>query len=93
MNLERNFRHSVEHTRWQVKFMVLGIRGMLRGPIYTDSQVILFWVVNAGLEIVNIGVLILANLLIARSFWRAKFSSSIFISPILSSTILSRSYW
>jgi hypothetical protein len=82
MNLERTFRHSVGHTRWQVKFMVLGIGSIFGARIYTDSQVILFRVVNAGLEIVNIGVLILANLLIARSFWRAKFLKfDFYLSP------------
>ena len=30
MNLEKTFRHSVGHTRWQVKFMVLGIGRHLR---------------------------------------------------------------
>ena len=72
MNLERTFRHSIGHTRWQVKFMVLGIGGIFTARIYTDSQVVLFRLVDTSLEIVNIGVLILANMLIARSFWRAK---------------------
>jgi putative PEP-CTERM system histidine kinase len=70
MNLERTFRHSVGHTRWQVKFMLLGVGSIFAARIYTDSQVILFRVVDMSLDIVNIGVLILANLLIARSFRR-----------------------
>lgn len=72
MNLERTFRHSIGHMRWQVKFIILGIGGIFGVRIYTDSQVILLRLMDAGLEIVNIGVLILANLLIAWSFWRAK---------------------
>jgi putative PEP-CTERM system histidine kinase len=72
MNLERTFRHSVGHTRWQVKFMILGVGSIFGARIYTDSQVILFRLVDVGLEIVDIGVLILANILIARSFWRVK---------------------
>ncbi len=72
MNLERTFRHSVGHARWQVKFMVLGIGSIFGARIYTDSQVILYRLAEASLDMVNIGVLFLANILIARSFWRAK---------------------
>ncbi|MGA2955571.1 MAG: XrtA/PEP-CTERM system histidine kinase PrsK, partial [Thermodesulfobacteriota bacterium] len=72
MNLERTFRHSVGHTRWQVKFMILGIGCIFGGRIYMESQVILFRLVDVSLEIVDIGILILANVLIALSFWRVK---------------------
>ncbi len=72
MNLERTFRHSIGHTRWQIKFMVLGVGSIFGARIYTESQVILFRLLDTGLEIVNIAALILGTVFMARSFWRAK---------------------
>jgi hypothetical protein len=42
MNLERTLRYSIGHSRWQVKFMILGVGSIFGARIYTDSQVILF---------------------------------------------------
>lgn len=72
MNLERTLRHSIGHTRWQMKFMLLGVGSIFGARIYVDSQVILFRTVDAGLEIVNVGGLLLAAVLIARSLWRTR---------------------
>ena len=72
MNLERTLRHSSGRTRWQVKFMVLGVGSLFGIHIYTDSQVLLYWLVSTNLEIVKVGVLILADLLVIVSLVRAR---------------------
>jgi len=72
MNLERTFRHSTGHMRWQTKFMFLGIGGLFGIHIFTDSQTLLFKVVNSGLINVNLGALLVADVLILRSLFRGK---------------------
>jgi len=72
MNLERTLRNSSGRMRWQVKFMVLGIGGLFAVRIYTVSQALLFKSLNLNLEIVNIGALIVANILILKALFRAR---------------------
>jgi putative PEP-CTERM system histidine kinase len=72
MNLERTFRGTTGHMRWQVKFMLLGVAGLTVARIYTDSLAILFRVVNTDLAVVNAGALLVACLLMARSATRTK---------------------
>ncbi|HUJ89018.1 MAG TPA: XrtA/PEP-CTERM system histidine kinase PrsK, partial [Syntrophorhabdales bacterium] len=72
MNLERTLRHSSGRTRWQVKFMVLGVGSLFGIHIYTDSQVVLYRLVSTNLEIVQVGVLLLADLLVIVSLVRAR---------------------
>ena len=72
MNLERTFRHSTGHIRWQTKFMFLGIGGIFAIRLFTDSQVVLFNGVDTGLYIVDLGALLIADLLIFRSLFRGK---------------------
>ena len=72
MNLERTFRHSTGHIRWQTKFMFLGIGGIFGIRLFTDSQVVLFNGVDTGLFAVNLGALLIANIFIFRALFRGK---------------------
>ena len=72
MNLERTFRHSTGHIRWQTKFMFLGIGSIFGIRIFTDSQVVLFNGVDTGLYVVDLGALLMANIFIFRSLFRGK---------------------
>jgi len=72
MNLERTFRHSTGHIRWQTKFMFLGIGGIFGIRLFTDSQVVLFNGVDTGLFVVNLGALLIANVFIFRALFRGK---------------------
>jgi putative PEP-CTERM system histidine kinase len=72
MNLERTFRHATGHMRWQTKFMFLGIGGIFGARLFTDSQTILFKVVNTGLDVVDLGALMVGDILILRSLFRGK---------------------
>ena len=72
MNLERTFRHATGHMRWQTKFMFLGIGGIFGTHLFTDSQTVLFKGVNTGLDIVDLGALLVGDILILRSLFRGK---------------------
>ncbi len=72
MNLERTFRHSTGHIRWQTKFMFLGIGSIFGIRLFTDSQVVLFNGVDTGLYLVDLGALLIADFFIFRSLFRGK---------------------
>jgi len=72
MNLERTFRHATGHMRWQTKFMFLGIGGIFGVHLFTDSQVILFKSVDTGMAIVDLGALLVGDILIFRSLLRGR---------------------
>lgn len=72
MNLERTFRHSTGHMRWQTKFIFLGIGGVFGIHIFTNSQALLFKGINTGLMDVNLGALLVADFLILRSLFRGR---------------------
>jgi len=72
MNLERTFRHSTGHVRWQTKFMFLGIGSIFGIRIFTDSQAVLFKGMDTGLYVVDMGALLIANMFILRSLFRGK---------------------
>ena len=72
MNLERTFRHSTGHIRWQTKFMFLGIGSLFGIRIFTNSQVVLFNGVDTGLYVVDLGALLIADFFIFRSLFRGK---------------------
>jgi putative PEP-CTERM system histidine kinase len=72
MNLERTLRYSVGHTRWQVKFLFLGLASIFGARIYTGSQILLFSLLEAEMQTVNMGALLIANLLMARSLARTR---------------------
>ncbi|HSB03899.1 MAG TPA: XrtA/PEP-CTERM system histidine kinase PrsK [Thermodesulfobacteriota bacterium] len=70
MNLERTFRASTGHMRWQIKFLILGLGSLFAVRIYTGSQALLFWSIHLGLEGVNSATLIIACALMVRSLFR-----------------------
>ena len=71
MNLERTFRASVGTMRWRIKFMLLGVGLLFVVRVYTSSQVLLFRGFDSSLDTVNAGALLVATLLMLRSFARA----------------------
>jgi putative PEP-CTERM system histidine kinase len=70
MNLERTLRHSTGYMRWQIKFIVLGLGSLFGARIYVTSQTLLFKSLNLNLEIVNIGALVVACVLILKALFR-----------------------
>jgi putative PEP-CTERM system histidine kinase len=72
MNLERTLRFSVGTARWQVKFLILGIASIFGARIYTGSQVVLFSFLEVEVQVVNMGALLIGEILIGRSLGRAK---------------------
>ena len=72
MNLERTLRYSVGTTRWQVKFLILGVVSIFGARIYTGSQVVLFSFLEVEVQVVNMGALLIGEILIGRSLSRAK---------------------
>jgi putative PEP-CTERM system histidine kinase len=72
MNLEKTLRYSVGHTRWQVKFLFLGLASIFGARIYTGSQILLFSLVEAEMQTVNMAALLIANVLMAWSLARAR---------------------
>ena len=71
MNLERTLRASTGRMRWQIKFMVLGMGGFFAARIYTGGQTLLFNSLNTELNMINVGALVVADILVLRSVWRA----------------------
>jgi len=71
MNLERTFRASVGTMRWRIKYMLMGVGLLFAVQIYTACQEILFRSIDLSLEELNAGTLVVASLLILRSFFRA----------------------
>jgi putative PEP-CTERM system histidine kinase len=72
MNLERTFRHATGHMRWQTKFMFLGIGSIFIVHLFTGSQAVLFKGINTGMNLINLGVLLIADIFILRSLFRGK---------------------
>lgn len=72
MNLERTFRHATGHMRWQTKFMFLGVGGIFGVLLFTHSQAVLFKGINTGLDILDLGALLVGDLLIVQSLFRGK---------------------
>ena len=71
MILERTLRASTGLTRWQVKFLLLGIGGIFAARIYTSSQVLIIRNINPDIEMINASALILSNFLILAAVLRA----------------------
>jgi putative PEP-CTERM system histidine kinase len=69
-NMERIIRSSIGRTRWQMKFMALGIGGLFALRIYLCSQTILFSNLDTRFGITRALALLAANLLFACSFSR-----------------------
>ncbi len=71
MNLERSLRASVGRIRWQVKFLLVGVGGLIAVRIYSASQALLFRTVDISVETVHGGALIVAGLVIFIGLLRA----------------------
>jgi putative PEP-CTERM system histidine kinase len=80
-NLERTLRVSTGRTRWQIKFMILGVAVLFALRIYTGSQALLFSASDSTLGSVHTIALLAANLLFTRSLFRAPiFDVGIYLS-------------
>jgi hypothetical protein len=71
-NMERTIRSSIGRTRWQLKFMALGVGGLFALRIYVVSQSILFSTFNVGFGTTLAMALLAANLLFAFSLARGR---------------------
>lgn len=71
MNLERTFRASVGTMRWRIKFMLLGIGLIFLVRLYTSSQILIFYEIDASLESLNSVATLVAAVLIIRCLFRA----------------------
>ena len=69
--LERTFRASVGTMRWRIKFMLMGVGILFVVRVYTSCQALLFSDVDPVHQMINSGALVLAAVLILRSFFRA----------------------
>ena len=84
MHLERTLRAVAGHTRWQVKFMILGLGTFFAAQIYTSSQALLFSAVDVVIESINAYAIILANGLMMISLVRNRyFNVPIYLSRTL----------
>jgi putative PEP-CTERM system histidine kinase len=72
MNLERTLRHSTGRKRWQIKFMIVGAGVLFGVRIYTSSLALLFNQVATDNLALQAGVLLAADVLIARSVLRTR---------------------
>jgi len=82
MNLERALRASVGRIRWQVKFLLVGVGGLIAVRIYSGSQALLFRTVDISVETVHGGALILAGLVIFIGLLRARLMNmNVYPSP------------
>ena len=70
MNLERTLRHSTGHTRWQIKYMLLGIGGIFLVRLFNDSHSLLFRSVSSHFDMLNVGALLVGNVLVSFSLFR-----------------------
>ena len=71
-NMERIIRSSIGRTRWQLKFLALGIGGLFALRIYITSQSVLFHTVDTRFGVTCSLALLAANLLFAFSFSRGR---------------------
>jgi putative PEP-CTERM system histidine kinase len=80
-NLERTVRASTGRMRWQIKFTVLGLAGLIALRIYIHSQSLLYSTVDTGFVTINGLALIAADLLFAISLFRGSLlSADIYVS-------------
>ena len=71
INLEKTFRTSVGVMRWRIKFMILGLGVLFAVRFCTSSEMLLNHRVDFRLQMVDVGALFVACLLILRSLFRA----------------------
>jgi putative PEP-CTERM system histidine kinase len=63
MNLEQNFRASVGITRWQLKYLLVGIATLLLSRIYASTQSVVYRATNESLGTLNALALIIASIM------------------------------
>lgn len=81
MHLERTLRALAGGTRWQIKFLVLGLGALFAAQIYTSSQALLFSAIDIAIESVNAYALLIADSLIVVSLARNRhFNVNIYLS-------------
>ncbi len=81
MDLERTYRTAVGMTRWRIKYMLLGLMVLFVVRIYTSSQALLYNAVDLSLVGIQTAALLLAQILMVRSFVRAgHFSADLYPS-------------
>jgi putative PEP-CTERM system histidine kinase len=73
INLEATLRSSSGIKRWQIKYMLLGVGGILGLSIFYYSHALLYRSIDMGLLPVRIGVLLILSLLLGFSILRHKF--------------------
>lgn len=78
VSLERTFRASRGHLRWQIKFLILGLGSLFAVRIYTGSQELIYRSLETGLQVVNLATLIVAGALMIRSLSRLRLLSLAF---------------
>ena len=71
INLEKTFRASVGVMRWRIKFMILGLAVLFVVRFCTSSQILLSHTLDLRLQMVDVGALFVACLLILRASFRA----------------------
>jgi len=69
-NLERTFRATVGTMRWRIKFMFIGTALLFAVRIYATTQMLLFRGVDSRWSVLESGALIVASILMLRSFFR-----------------------
>jgi putative PEP-CTERM system histidine kinase len=89
MLLEKSLRAATGRKRWQVKFPALGLIALLGARVFTGSQVLLLHGVDLEIEVLNVGALLVATVLILLGLLRARF---LHIDIYLSETALYRSF-
>ena len=83
MNLERTYRAAVGTMRWRIKFMIVGLGILFAVRTFTASQLLLTPVIDPQfrLQLVDIGALLVACILILRSLFReGHFDSDVYPS-------------
>lgn len=71
INLEKTFRASVGVMRWRIKFMILGLAVLFAVRFCISSQVLLSHALDLHLQMVEVGALFVACLLMLRASFRA----------------------
>ena len=81
VNLEKTLRASSGETRWNIKFMLLGIGSLFAARIYTSSERLLFLGDRSVLCVIDSGTLLFANILVVVSALRTHLRNySVYIS-------------
>ena len=83
MNLERTYRAAVGTMRWRIKFMIVGLGVLFAVRTYTASQLLVTPIIDPQfkMQLVDVGALMVACVLILRSLFReGHFDSDVYPS-------------